>query len=205
MRNFSYDYIEALKEVLDNFPHEQFERFIDAMLDAYHKERRIFVMGNGGSASTASHWVCDINKGCSLGKEKKFKMMCLNDSISTMLAYANDLSYEDVFVEQLTNFFASGDVVIGISGSGNSENVLRAIDYANNNGGTTVGLCGYSGGKLFQMVDIPILAKVDDMQKVEDIHMIVAHMSMQRIIQELARSADFPPEKYALHVTGQAA
>ena len=74
-------------------------------------------------------------------------------------------------------------MVIGISGSGNSENVLRAIDYANNNLGITVGLCGYSGGKLYQMVDIPILAKVDDMQKVEDIHMIVAHMSMQRIMQ----------------------
>ena len=203
MSVFSDSYIEELKEVLDGFPHEQFELFVDAMLNAYHNEKRIFVMGNGGSASTASHWVCDINKGCSLGKENKFKMMCLNDSISTMLAYANDLSYEDVFVEQLKNFFESGDLVIGISGSGNSENVLRAIDYANNNGGTTVGLCGYSGGKLFQMVDIPILAKVDDMQKVEDIHMIVAHMSMQRIMQKV--SADYAPEKYALHVTGQAA
>lgn len=192
MINFAYNYIENLKNVLENFPHDQFEWFIDTMIDAYHNEKHIFVMGNGGSASTASHWVCDINKGCSLGKEKKFKMICLNDSISTMLAYANDLSYEDVFVEQLKNFFVPGDVAIGISGSGNSENVLRAIDYANNNGGTTVGLCGYSGGKLYQMVDIPILARVDDMQKVEDIHMIVVHMSMQRIMQELARPADFP-------------
>jgi len=214
MRTFSVEYIEELKEILNNFSHEQFERFINAMLTAYHKQKHIFVMGNGGSASTASHWVCDINKGCSLGREKKFKMMCLNDSISTLLAYANDLSYEDVFVEQLKNFFASGDVVIGISGSGNSENVLRAIDYANNNGGTTVGLCGYSGGRLFQMVDIPILAKVDDMQKVEDIHMIVVHMSMQRIMQKVSADppatsrderAGYAPEKYALHVTGQAA
>lgn len=203
MRTFSVEYIEALKEILDNFSHEQFERFIDAMLTAYHKEKQIFVMGNGGSASTASHWVCDINKGCSLGKEKKFKMMCLNDSISTLLAYANDLSYEDVFVEQLKNFFTPGDLVIGISGSGNSENVLRAIHYANDNQGTTIGLCGYSGGKLFQMVDIPILAQVDDMQKVEDIHMIVAHMSMQRIIQKI--SEDYAPESYVLRYAGQAA
>jgi len=130
-------------------------------------------------------------------------MMCLNDSISTLLAYANDLSYEDVFVEQLKNFFDSGDVVIGISGSGNSENVLRAIDYANNNGGTTVGLCGYSGGKLFKMVDIPILAKVDDMQKVEDIHMIVAHMSMQRIMQKVSSHVD--PENHALPFTDESA
>jgi len=203
MNVFSDTYICDLKEVLDDFPHEQFERVIDAMLDAYYNDKHIFTMGNGGSASTASHWVCDINKGCSLGKEKKFKMMCLNDSISTMLAYANDLSYEDVFVEQLKNFLVSGDVVIGISGSGNSENVLRAIDYANNNGGTTVGLCGYSGGKLFQMVDIPVLAKVDDMQKVEDIHMIVVHMSMQRIIQKV--SLDYSVENYELRYAGQAA
>jgi len=191
MKTFSFEYINSLKDVLDNFPYDQFDRLIDAMLDAYHNEKHIFVMGNGGSASTASHWVCDINKGCSLGKEIKFKMMCLNDSISTMLAYANDLSYEDVFVEQLKNFFESGDVVIGISGSGNSENVLKAIEHANKNGGTTIGLCGYSGGKLYKMVDIPILAKVNDMQKVEDIHMIVAHMSMQRIMQELVIPTDF--------------
>jgi len=192
MRVFSNSYIKELKEVLDKFPHQQLERFIDAMLNAYHNENHIFTMGNGGSASTASHWVCDINKGCSLGKEKKFKMMCLNDSISTMLAYANYTCYEDVFVEQLKNFFESGDLVIGISGSGNSENVLRAVEYANKNGGTTVGLCGYSGGKLYQMVDIPILAEIDDMQKVEDVHMIVAHMSMQRIMQKI--SADYPGE-----------
>jgi len=185
MKGFSHDYIQQLKDVLDTFPHDQFERLIDSMMDAYRKDKRVFVMGNGGSASTASHWVCDINKGCSLNKEKKFKMICLNDSISTMLAYANDLSYEDIFIEQLKNFFALGDVVIGISVSGNSLNVLKAIEYDKANGGITVGLCGYSGGRLYHMVDIPILAKIDDMQKVEDVHMIVVHMTMQRILKEL--------------------
>lgn len=189
MKRFSYDYIEDLKTVLDAFPHDQFNRLIEVMLEAYDKGKSIFTMGNGGSASTASHWVCDINKGCSLNREKKFRMMSLNDSISTMLAYANDLSYEDVFVEQLKNFFVPGDVVIGISGSGNSENVLKAIEFANANNGTTVGLCGFSGGKLYQMVHIPILIPVDDMQKVEDIHMIVAHMSMQSLLQELSDSS----------------
>ncbi len=94
-------------------------------------------------------------------------------------------TYEDIFVEQLKNFFAPGDVVIGISGSGNSLNVLRAIEYAKDNGGTTVGLCGYSGGELNHMVDIPILVKINDMQKVEDVHMIIVHMTMQRILREL--------------------
>ena len=185
MTTFSVEYIEQLKDVLDSFPHEQFERLTEAMMDAYREDRRIFVMGNGGSGSTASHWVCDINKGCCSDKKKKFKMFCLSDNIPTLLAYANDLSYEDVFVEQLKNFFVPGDVVIGISGSGNSGNVLKAIEYANENDGKTVGLCGYSGGKLYGMVDIPILVKIDDMQKVEDVHMIVVHMSMQRIMKGL--------------------
>ncbi len=190
MKDFSHNYIGQLKDVLDAFPQDQFDRLVDAMMDAYKEEKRIFVMGNGGSASTASHWVCDINKGCCMEKEKKFKMICLNDSISTMLAYANDQAYEDVFVEQLKNFFVPGDIVIGISGSGNSLNVLKAIEYAKNNSGTTVGLCGYSGGKIYDMVDIPILARVDDMQKVEDVHMIVVHMTMQRILKELNDKAE---------------
>lgn len=181
MDGFSTQYIQDLKNLLDTFPHDQFEKLIEAMLDCCRRGKRIFVMGNGGSASTASHWICDINKGCCLDQEVKFKMICLNDSISTMLAYANDLSYDEVFVEQLKNFFEPGDVVIGISGSGNSRNVLKAIEYANQNGGITAGLCGYTGGKLYDMVHIPILAKVDDMQKVEDVHLIVAHMAMQKI------------------------
>lgn len=185
MKNFSYEYIDSLKKVLDKFPHFYFNVMIEALLKAYHEQRWIFVMGNGGSASTASHMVCDINKGCCLPYEKKFKMMCLNDSISTLMAYANDLSYEDIFVQQLKNFFHPGDVVIGISGSGNSKNVLRAIEYANAHGGITIGLCGFIGGQLHRLVHIPILAKVADMQKVEDIHMIVVHMAMQRLSQEI--------------------
>jgi D-sedoheptulose 7-phosphate isomerase len=181
MDRFSVKYIADFKDLLDRFPHDQFDRLVDAMLDCCHNGGQIFVMGNGGSASTASHWVCDINKGCSFGRDLKFKMICLNDSISTMLAYANDLSYEDVFVEQLKNFFVPGDLVIGISGSGNSKNVLKAIAFANQNGGVTAGLTGYSGGKLIDLVDIPILAAIDDMQKVEDLHVIVVHMAMQKI------------------------
>ncbi|MBW2106232.1 MAG: SIS domain-containing protein [Deltaproteobacteria bacterium] len=185
MKRSTHEYIEDIKKILDTFPHEQFELMIDAFLKAYSAGRHIFVMGNGGSASTASHWVCDINKGCSSGKEKRFKMLCLNDSISTMLAYANDLAYEDIFLEQLKNFFDEGDVVVGISASGNSLNVIKAVDYAKAHGGITVGLCGYAGGELYHIVDIPLLIKIDNMQKVEDVHMIVVHMTMQRLLQEL--------------------
>ncbi len=195
MRDSSHEYIEGLKRALDEFPHFHFERLIEVLLRAYHDEQHIFVMGNGGSASTASHWVADLNKGCCLDHKKKFKMMSLSDSISSMLAYANDLSYEEIFVEQLKNFFIPGDVVIGISGSGNSKNVLNAIDYANDNGGITVGLCGFSGGQLHRLVQVPILVRVADLQKVEDIHMVVVHMTMQRLSQELRLIHDLEEQK----------
>ena len=187
MKDIFYKYINRLKKVLDSFPYDKFKFLIEAFLNAYKRGTNIFIMGNGGSASTASHWACDINKSCSLQSNKRFKMICLNDNISTMLAYANDLSYEDIFVEQMKNYFSKGDLVIGISGSGNSLNVLKAIDYAREHGGITVGLCGFSGGKLCNMVDIPILIKIDDMQIVEDVHLIVAHMTMQRLSYELNR------------------
>jgi D-sedoheptulose 7-phosphate isomerase len=153
----------------------------EAFLKAYNDEKHIFVMGNGGSASTASHLACDINKGVSFGQEKRFKVICLNDSVPTMLAYANDLSYEDVFLEQLKNFFRAGDVVMGISGSGNSKNVLKAVSYAARNGGKTVGLCGFQGGELATLADISLIVRSNDMQKIEDVHMIVVHMLMQAL------------------------
>jgi len=179
------DYLSELKDLLDRFDHDNFEKIVDLILSAYEKETHIFVMGNGGSGSTASHFACDINKGCCMDLDKKFKMICVNDSIPTLLALANDVSYDAVFVEQMKNFFAPGDLVIGISGSGNSENVLQAIQYANENNGTTIGLSGYSGGKLSKMVDVSLVADIHDMQKTEDVHMIVVHMIMQAVYKSL--------------------
>lgn len=178
---FVNEYIDSLKGLLARFDVEAFEWIVNSILDVYENKRTIFIMGNGGSGSTASHFAGDINKGCCLDLDKKFKVICLNDNIPTMLAYANDLDYESVFIEQLKNFFDSGDLVIGISGSGNSKNVLHAIRYANENGGKTIGLTGYSGGKLRQCVDIAYVAESDDMQKIEDLHMIIVHIIMQAV------------------------
>ncbi len=178
-------YLSELKEVLDDFNLEQFEKIVNLILNAYENEKQIFTMGNGGSASTASHFACDLNKGCCTNLEKKIKMICLNDNTPTLLAFANDVSYDVVFVEQLKNFFNPGDLVIGISGSGNSENVIKAIHHTKQNNGQTIGFSGFSGGKLAQMVDVPFVVKVDDIQKVEDIHMILVHMIMQAIYSAL--------------------
>lgn len=183
---FSLDYLAKLKDLLDVFPHERFEEICSKLMSAYHEGRQIFIMGNGGSGSTASHFACDINKGCCFDLEKKFKVICLNDNIPTMLAYANDLSYVKVFVEQLKNFHHPGDIVIGISGSGNSENILHAVLFAKEHGSVTVGLTGFDGGKLAGIVDIPLVVAVHDMQKVEDVHMIVVHMLMQNLCKVLS-------------------
>jgi D-sedoheptulose 7-phosphate isomerase len=180
-QQFARGYLTELKQVLDGFAHDQFDRVVNAIVEAYDQGVRIFIMGNGGSGSTASHMACDINKGTCFDLDKKFKMISLSDNIPTILALANDVSYDAVFVEQMKNFFVPGDLVIGISGSGNSENVLRAIRYARDHQGRTIGLSGFSGGKLAELVDIPFVARVDDMQKVEDVHIIVVHMIMQAV------------------------
>ncbi len=186
---FADRYLKRLKGVLDNFDSNAFGEMVRAIMEAYSRNAQIFVMGNGGSGSTASHLACDINKGCCIDLEKKFKMICLNDNVPTMLALANDLSYEAVFEEQLKNFFNPGDLVIGISGSGNSENVLRAVGYASANGGQTIGWCGFGGGRLADIVDLAFVVPSDDMQQVEDAHMVVAHMIMQSVYAVLHQNA----------------
>ena len=178
-------YLDRLKQVIDTFDLSLYESVVNAILDAYRQNVHIFVMGNGGSGATASHLACDINKGCCLDLTKKFKMMCLNDNMPTILALANDISYEAVFEEQLKNFFNPGDLVIGISGSGNSENVLRAVRFAAANGGQTMGWCGFGGGKLAGLVDLAFVVDSQDMQQVEDAHVILSHMLMQTIHRTL--------------------
>jgi D-sedoheptulose 7-phosphate isomerase len=185
VREHARQYLSSLTGVIERFDLDAFDAIVEALLSVYDAERTIFTMGNGGSASTASHFVCDLNKGCCMDLDKKFKVMCLSDNQATLMAYANDVSYESVFVEPLKNFFTPGDLVIGVSGSGNSENVLRAIDYAASNGGRTVGLSGYDGGKLAAMVDIPFVVDIHDMQKVEDMHVVVFHMIMQIVYTRL--------------------
>jgi len=184
------DYLPALKRAIDGLAMDRLSVVVEKMLAAYDKQRQIFVFGNGGSGSTASHLACDINKGVSLGLAKRFKLICLNDNVPTILAYANDVSYEDVFVEQLKNLLNPGDLVIGISGSGNSRNVIKAIRYCNEHGAESVALTGFDGGKLAQLADISLIAPADDMQMVEDIHLIVCHMIMQMLCNRLGNRPD---------------
>ena len=170
------NYFDLLKQSVDDLDRNAIISFVDLLLKARKNGNNIYIMGNGGSASTASHFTCDFNKGLSYKKDIRFKMICLNDNIATMLAYSNDLGYENVFVEQLKNFLKKDDVVIGISGSGNSENVLKAIEYANSTNAKTVGITGFDGGKLKNIVDISIHTNINNMQVAEDVHMTICHM-----------------------------
>ncbi len=172
-------YVQRLQQAIDGLNHDAVNLFIKTLVRARGEKRRIFIMGNGGSAATASHFCCDFNKGASRDGDPRFRFVCLNDNLPTLMAYANDQGYDDVFVEQLKNLFEPGDVVIGISGSGNSANVLKAMEYANANGGQTIGLCGYDGGRLKKTASQSIHIAVNDMQISEDLHMILDHLCMK--------------------------
>ena len=127
-------YFERLKATIDRISRAEVNHFLGLLLDALEEGRTVFTMGNGGSAATASHYAADFNKGLSYGKARRFRFMCLSDNVPTLTAYANDVAYDEVFVEQLRNFLQPGDLVIAISGSGNSRNILKAIEYANGRG-----------------------------------------------------------------------
>lgn len=174
-------YLDGLVKVLQNLDVAQLDTFLQLLGSARDEGRQIFIFGNGGSGANASHITGDLVKGASYGKEKRFKVLCLNDNDAGVLAYANDVGYDDVFVEQLKNFVQAGDVVVGISGSGNSENILRAIDYANEKKAVTVGFCGYPGGKLEARAKHAVHANVRDMQWAEDVHLIVGHIAMKTL------------------------
>jgi D-sedoheptulose 7-phosphate isomerase len=174
--NFPREYKTRLLKALESIDLEKVGQAIEWFREARAAGRRIFVCGNGGSASTASHFACDMVKGASFNRPSRFRIMALTDSLPTITAYSNDVSYDSVFVEQLRNFAEPGDLFMGISGSGNSPNVLRAIEYANSVGCRTLALTGGNGGKLGPLAQLNIQVPVPHMGRIEDAHMVVCHM-----------------------------
>lgn len=179
-------YFSSISSTLKNLDKGNVTNFVKTLLETYRQDKVIYIFGNGGSAATASHFCGDLVKGASYGLEKRFKAVCLNDNIPAMMSIANDISYNHIFVEQLKNFLQKDDLVIGISGSGNSENVVRALEYARGKGAKTVAICGYQGGKINEISDISIHAKVDDMEISEDIHnLVIIHCVKRMLTTEL--------------------
>jgi D-sedoheptulose 7-phosphate isomerase len=176
MNGFAARYQAALAQTIQSLDLAKVEQAIAILAQARAGGRRIFTCGNGGSASTASHFACDMVKGASYGYGERFKILALTDSLPTLTAYANDVGYDCVFVEQLKNFAEPGDVLLGISGSGNSPNVIRAVEYANAAGLQTIALTGRDGGQLGRLAQLEINTPDPHMGRIEDAHMIVCHM-----------------------------
>lgn len=172
------NYLELEIETIKSLDLDQINKVINILENARKDQKHIFVCGNGGSAATASHFCCDFNKGVSENQERKYNWECLSDNVPTMMAVANDIGYEEVFRFMLKNKMDTGDILIGISGSGNSKNVINAMDYVKRNGGTTIALVGYAGGKMKEMADQVIHVNIENMQIAEDIHMILDHLMM---------------------------
>jgi D-sedoheptulose 7-phosphate isomerase len=174
--SFPARYRETLLQTIQTIDEAKVEQAIQWFRDAREEGKAIFVAGNGGSAATASHFVCDMMKGASLGKPSRFRIQALHDSMPTLTAYANDLHYQDAAVEQLKNFAGPGDIYMAISGSGNSPNVIRAMEYADSVGCRTLALTGRDGGKLGNLAQLNIQVPEQHMGRIEDAHHIICHM-----------------------------
>lgn len=172
------EYIAREIEVLQALDADAISDALNLLEETRLRGGTIYIFGNGGSAATASHFQNDFNKGISEHTDIKYRFCCLNDNVATMMAIANDNGYENIFIQQLQNKLQPHDIVIAISGSGNSENVMRAVRYAKEQDNKVIGITGYDGGQLKQLCDISLHAPVQSMQITEDIHMIFDHLMM---------------------------
>lgn len=171
-------YIELEKTILNEINQQELNNAMNILENTREIGSNVYVFGNGGSAATASHMENDFNKGVSEQLEKKYCFHCINDNIATITAIANDNGYEHIFEQQLKNKLNSNDVIIAISGSGNSTNVIKAVEYAKTKGCKIIGMTGYSGGKLKTLADVSLHVPLDNMQITEDIHLFFNHLMM---------------------------
>ena len=181
-------YFQDLSGLLERVDVQEVQALLEALLDAYHENRFVFVIGNGGSAANASHLCEDLGKGTlrDFEGQKRLKVMSLTDNTPYILAWANDEGYERIFIEQLKNFAEPGALLIAISGSGNSANVLRAVEYANAHGMATFGVTGFDGGQLKQMAQQSLHVPSDNMGVVEAVHDIVFHYLVEALSEAFA-------------------
>lgn len=182
--SFAKEYLNELSSSLEKVDLNAVDKAIELMMEAHENGSRIFIAGNGGSSATASHIVCDFNKGISANTDKKFEMICLSDSTPTLTAIANDYGYDQVFVFPLKGRMKAGDIFIAISGSGNSKNILNAAEYARSQGNTVIAMTGFDGGELFKMADVNIHFPLKDMQKAEDAHSVILHLMARAIAEQ---------------------
>jgi len=176
MKRHAAAYLEELRAALEAIPLGTLEAIAGLLREARAQDRQIFLLGNGGSASTASHFACDLGKGTAPRTGRRFRVIALTDNIPLLTAWANDTEYANVFVEQLRNLVNSGDVVLALTGSGNSENVLRALSLARERGARTVALTGFDGGKVKAIAEVCLVVPTGRIEQAEDAHLILQHI-----------------------------
>ncbi len=181
MYQFFDKYKNDLIEAINSVSNENLENFSESLLYSYRNDKKVIILGNGGSAATASHFTCDLGKGTNVEGLKRFKVISLTDNLPLITAISNDLSYDEVFKYQLENILEEDDLVIGISASGNSENVVRAFEFAKRKSARTYGLIGFTGGRLKNLSDKYIYINSFNYGVVEDIHLILVHIITQYI------------------------
>ncbi|HKT10545.1 MAG TPA: SIS domain-containing protein [Terriglobia bacterium] len=180
--NDSTVYLTELRTVLEKLPLKEISQAADILFECYKSDHAVFTFGNGGSGALASHLVADFGKGThfpgpkELANVRRLKAMSVTDNMPMITAWANDTQYEDIFMRQIENFLQPGDVALAISGSGNSRNVIKALEYARGVGAITIGLGGFGGGNMMEFLDCPIIVPSNSMQHVEDAHLIIGHM-----------------------------
>ena len=182
MNQWISDYFKAQQAALASIPEHGVSLLVETLRKALHDDQQVFVFGNGGSAANASHFVVDMIKSTVRSDQPRYKIICLNDNMPTVTAYSNDVSYDVIFSEPLAALAEPGDVAIAISGSGNSPNVLRAMDTAAEMGLTRIGLTGFAGGKLKSKCDVCVVVPSDSMQVIEDAHLVILHSIFLQLV-----------------------
>ncbi|HEY9560899.1 MAG TPA: SIS domain-containing protein [Anseongella sp.] len=176
MQSYFHQYLEKQKAALDSVPLPAVEQIVEKFREALTADRQLFMMGNGGNASNASHFVTDLGKGASDKTVKRFRCLSLNDNVSWMTAIGNDYRYEDVFMRQLTNYANAGDILFALSVSGNSPNIVTAAEWARKKGLYVISIAGAKEGAITSLADLPIVIKDTHYGRVEDIQMTICHM-----------------------------
>jgi D-sedoheptulose 7-phosphate isomerase len=176
------EYLSLVGKAIAELPEDKIQDMVDTLKSAHVEGRQVFLLGNGGSAATASHVAEDLQKGVKEYTGKRFKVMALTDATPLICAWANDSGYDCIFAEQIDSFAEPGDIVIAISGSGNSPNVIKAVEKANAMGMVTIGWSGFAGGKLAQIAQKSIVVPSDNMQRIEDVHMVLGHLLMTCLV-----------------------
>jgi len=180
MPEFVKNYFDELKKTIDLMSIEDTKKAVNMIYKAYKENKQIFIIGNGGSAATASHFSCDLNKGTINriydNNERRFRVISMADNISILTAYGNDLSYDDIFSQQLKNLVNKGDMVIAITGSGNSKNIINGLKASAELGAATVAFLGFDGGKAKELVDHYVLVPSTHYGRIEDIHLVLCHL-----------------------------